>query len=59
MFVEKFYYKAFIIKIAWYWQKQHIDQWNRAQYAAMDPQVYGQLLLNKQEKISNEKKSHQ
>ena len=39
-----------MIKIAWYWQKQHIDQWNRAERAEMDPQLIGQLLLKKKEK---------
>ena len=50
MFVDKLYFKVFMIKIAWYWQKQHIDQWSRAERADMDPQLIGQLLLKKKEK---------
>ena len=47
----KLYYKASIIKTAWYWyQNSNMDQWNRTEALESTPYIYKQLILEKSDK---------
>ena len=51
------YHEAVIRKAAWYRHKnRHIDQWNRIENLEMDPQLFGQLILDKAGKNIQQKK---
>ena len=47
----KLYYKAIVIKTAWYWyQNGDIDQWNRTEASEAMPHIYNNLIFGKPNK---------
>jgi hypothetical protein len=53
----KVYYRAIVIKSAWYWySKRQVDKWNRIEDPEMKPHTYGHLILTRDLKPSSGKK---
>ena len=51
----KFYSKASVIKIVWYWHKdRNIGQWKKVESPKINPYIYGQLIFSKGAKPFNE-----
>ena len=48
----RLHYKAVVIKISWYWQKNRlIDQWKRKQTREISPCTCGKLFYHRSENI--------
>ena len=54
---QQLYYRAIVIKTAWYWYKnRQVDQWNRIEDTDMNPYTSVHLIFDKEGKTTQWKK---